>query len=276
MEQVHSKLDEFVSKQSGLKHSLGLTSSSIRSEVSSESLAKRGEEISWGEEVHMSGFKYGTVVDVLSSAENVESENISPTNVPYKPEEFIPRVPVQVERPWESGEMAEVQTNIPSQIKTPKHLKLQNARSLIMAIDNDESSLKALQWCIKNDFIHSYDNLLLVHSIESGETKINQESLVDFKACAGGDVQSFFKSYNSVCEQLKVNGIFDNAKLLISNNSIGEVLVESCRKFGAELLIVGSKPAGSFIRALAPNVNDYVVRHATCSVLIVKTHHGIQ
>lgn len=57
---------------------------------------------------------------------------------------------------------------------------------------------------------------------------------------------------------------------LVWEGDPGEAIVEAAEAEGADLILVGSHGRGGVGRALLGSVSDYVVRHATCPVLVVR------
>ncbi len=53
-----------------------------------------------------------------------------------------------------------------------------------------------------------------------------------------------------------------------------EEIVALAEELGVSLIVVGSRDRGRIRRALAGSVSDWVVRHAPCPVLVVRSHKG--
>ncbi len=53
-----------------------------------------------------------------------------------------------------------------------------------------------------------------------------------------------------------------------------EEIVALAEELGACLIVVGSRDRGRLRRALAGSVSDWVVRHAHCPVVVVRSHKG--
>jgi nucleotide-binding universal stress UspA family protein len=53
-----------------------------------------------------------------------------------------------------------------------------------------------------------------------------------------------------------------------------EEIVALADELGADLIVVGSRGRGRIRRALAGSVSDWVVRHAPCPVLVVRSRKG--
>ena len=74
--------------------------------------------------------------------------------------------------------------------------------------------------------------------------------------------------------ETQIRALFPNAVLdLTSEVIIGSpqrVIVETARKWGADLIVVGSHGYGFWSRLMLGSVSNSVVHHAPCSVLVVR------
>ena len=64
-----------------------------------------------------------------------------------------------------------------------------------------------------------------------------------------------------------------HTKRLREERPAGEI-VALAEELGAYLIVVGRRDRGRIRRALAGSVSDWVVRHAHCPVLVVRSHKG--
>jgi nucleotide-binding universal stress UspA family protein len=60
----------------------------------------------------------------------------------------------------------------------------------------------------------------------------------------------------------------------VFTGNVKQSIVDEAKKFGADLIIVGSHGYGFFDRMLLGSVSDFVAHHAPCSVLIVRPENG--
>jgi nucleotide-binding universal stress UspA family protein len=60
----------------------------------------------------------------------------------------------------------------------------------------------------------------------------------------------------------------------LREESPAEEIVALAKELGADLIVMGSRDRGRIRRALAGSVSDWVVRHAPCPVLVVRSHNG--
>jgi nucleotide-binding universal stress UspA family protein len=60
----------------------------------------------------------------------------------------------------------------------------------------------------------------------------------------------------------------------VIEGSAGEVIVDEAEKWGADLIVMGSRGLGAWSRLLLGSVSNAVVHHAKCSVEIVRKPHA--
>jgi nucleotide-binding universal stress UspA family protein len=71
-------------------------------------------------------------------------------------------------------------------------------------------------------------------------------------------------------EHLKHKGI--EAKALLLQGRVVQVILEQCSKYQADMVVIGSKTFGVFSRTFLGSVSEGVLRKASCPVLIVPDH----
>jgi nucleotide-binding universal stress UspA family protein len=62
-----------------------------------------------------------------------------------------------------------------------------------------------------------------------------------------------------------------SAEAVVRAGAAGREIVDEAEACRAELIIVGASRHGTMMRMLLGSVADYVVRHASCSVEVVRT-----
>jgi nucleotide-binding universal stress UspA family protein len=73
----------------------------------------------------------------------------------------------------------------------------------------------------------------------------------------------------AVVEEARANGA--NATFLVWEGDPGEAIVSAAEAEGADLIVVGSHGRGPVGRFLVGSVSDFIVRHASCPVLVVRS-----
>ncbi len=56
----------------------------------------------------------------------------------------------------------------------------------------------------------------------------------------------------------------------VYQGNVKEEIIEAAKRFGADLIVVGSHGYGFLSRVLLGSVSDFVIHHAPCSVLVVR------
>lgn len=83
------------------------------------------------------------------------------------------------------------------------------------------------------------------------------------------DARTFVES---AAASLAAHGL--SAEAVVRAGAAGPEIVQEAEAWGAELVIVGASRHGAVMRMLLGSVADYVVRHAPCSVEVVRTRAG--
>ena len=54
----------------------------------------------------------------------------------------------------------------------------------------------------------------------------------------------------------------------------GRVICEQAKSMGVDVIVVGRRSASWLSRLFDPSVSEYVIKHASCPVLVVNEHHA--
>ncbi|XP_010921510.1 universal stress protein A-like protein [Elaeis guineensis] len=154
-------------------------------------------------------------------------------------------------------------------------------RRIVVAVDESEESIYALQWCLHN----------LIHSAGEGATARNTLILVYARPpppvyspldgtgyLFSDEVTASIDKYSkdlavSVMERARnICKDYSNMKVeeKVCVGDARDVICEMAQKLGADLLVMGSHGYGFIKRAFLGSVSDYCARNAKCPVLIVK------
>lgn len=148
---------------------------------------------------------------------------------------------------------------------------------ILLATDGSQYSRKAVEKCFE-----------LLSSVKDKEIKILSvvEPLHSITAEPFGVSNEY---YHKVEDDLKkqANNVIAETEQLISQKEenvqiisqvlfghVKQVIVEEAKDWGADLIVVGSHGYGFFGRVLLGSVSDFVLHHAPCSVLVVRTDKG--
>jgi nucleotide-binding universal stress UspA family protein len=76
----------------------------------------------------------------------------------------------------------------------------------------------------------------------------------------------------AIVEEARANGA--DATFLVWEGEPGEAIVSAAEAESADLIVVGSHGRGPMGRFLVGSVSDFIVRHASCPVLVVRSDPG--
>nr|GEV35898.1 hypothetical protein [Tanacetum cinerariifolium] len=162
----------------------------------------------------------------------------------------------------------------------------------MVAIDESEGSLYALQWTIENIFLHHGTGsgttatpsneeeelplITVVHvqppfqqpytAIPVGPVLFATPTVMDsVKKAQEQSASEVLSRVSKLCQQYMIK-----AETMVIRGNPKEMIVEAVDQINADLLVVGSRGLGQIKRALLGSVSDYCVHHAKCPVLIVR------
>ncbi|XP_023751416.1 uncharacterized protein LOC111899796 [Lactuca sativa] len=164
--------------------------------------------------------------------------------------------------------------------------KQETIMKVLVAIDESEGSLYALQWALQNLFLHNTPApaeegeepamMTVVHVQPPFQqpftatpigpmvfaTPAVMDSVKKAQEAAAAEVRS---RATQLCEQHKTK-----AKTVLLRGNPKEMIVEAAEEMNVDLLVVGSRGHGQIKRAFLGSVSDYCAHHAKCPVLIVR------
>nr|CDS33556.1 universal stress protein [Hymenolepis microstoma]CUU99021.1 universal stress protein [Hymenolepis microstoma] len=147
-------------------------------------------------------------------------------------------------------------------------------RKILLSVDANESSDRALDWYI-NNFHKDDDGLLLVHVVEPVNTGINYglatkpalltedfsrhvQELVD-------EGKELGKKYLHKCKHAGVRARF----ILHIGAKPGEHICRLAKEQMVDIIIIGSRGIGRIRRTLLGSISDFVLHHAGIPVVVV-------
>ncbi|PWA36883.1 universal stress protein A [Artemisia annua] len=159
---------------------------------------------------------------------------------------------------------------------------------VLVAIDESEGSLYALQWTIENIVLHHGTTvapsneedeppmITVVHvqppfqqpytAIPVGPVLFATPAVMDsVKKAQEQSASEVLSRVSKLCQQYMIK-----AETMVIRGNPKEMIVEAVEQMNADLLVVGSRGLGQIKRALLGSVSDYCVHHAKCPVLIVR------
>ena len=71
-----------------------------------------------------------------------------------------------------------------------------------------------------------------------------------------------------LCEQAKKSGV--HAQCLVEEGNPGRRVIQLAKRWEADLIVLGRTRRGSLADCLFGTVSDYVIHHASCSLLLIQ------
>ena len=142
---------------------------------------------------------------------------------------------------------------------------LQEYNRILVAVDGSEGSLKALRKAVD---ITKRNNakLYITHILDdSGSLPFNVEQYVKFAENTGLELLEKCQTY------AKDNGLLEMALLLDTGSPRTMISKTIPEREKIDVIIMGARGLNAVERFFIGSVSDYVIRHAICDVLIVRT-----
>ncbi|KAJ8430560.1 hypothetical protein Cgig2_019132 [Carnegiea gigantea] len=155
-------------------------------------------------------------------------------------------------------------------------------RKIIVAVDESEESMYALKWCLKNVIVknpNSQDALVLLHAkrptlvypgFDDSAYVFSNDALASLERRDREVAQMVIQKAEKLCKEydVKVEG-------RVENGDPRDVICETVKASGADLLVMGSHGYGLITRAILGSVSNHCVQSASCPVLVVKMPKSI-
>eukprot|EP00250_Pteridium_aquilinum_P001403 c11599_g1_i1 orf=71-565(+) len=146
-------------------------------------------------------------------------------------------------------------------------------RTILVAVDEGEHSLNALQWALDNLGIGSLpdDHVVAVYVKSSYATLsgpafvLTTDAINSIERYDNAVISKISARVNQMCSERKVP-----IEIKVLTGDPRDVITETTNAIKATLLVMGSHGFGVLKRALLGSVSDYCVHHVQCPVIIVK------
>ncbi|KAK9078576.1 hypothetical protein SSX86_002633 [Deinandra increscens subsp. villosa] len=164
--------------------------------------------------------------------------------------------------------------------------KQKTTMKVVVAIDESEGSLYALQWALENLYLHptppppaeeeaaAVITVLYVQphfqpphtAVPVGPVIFATPGVMDsVKKAQEQSASQVVSRASKLCQQHMIKG-----DVMVIRGNPKEMIVEAAEDMNADLLVVGSRGLGQIKRAFLGSVSDYCVHHAKCPVLVVR------
>jgi len=147
---------------------------------------------------------------------------------------------------------------------------------ILIATDGSDFSRKAVEKCCEILGKESGAEIKIISLVERPMPMANEPFAIsgEYYLALEEDLRRQAKNAVSDAEEIIRKNTGGNKLSLESEVLMGNVkrvIVDEAAKFKADLIVVGSHGRGFFNRLMLGSVSDFVVHHAPCSVLVVKT-----
>ncbi len=143
---------------------------------------------------------------------------------------------------------------------------------ILLAIDESQFADSATQMVISQNRLKG-TQVRVVHVVEPTELLSYSEMPVAYsgsiEVLRKENLQHARKMLTRVGKKLKAAG-FKKVETSLQEGNIKTRLVDMATEWGAELVVMGSHGRKGLNRILLGSISEYVVRHAPCSVQIVR------
>lgn len=152
-----------------------------------------------------------------------------------------------------------------------------SSRLILVAIDESEESINALQWALNNVF-KSQDRITLIHAQRSPIPPFSTGSPgfmvpLDVLKMLENDIQkSTEKIWAKASEICKTKNVTPVTEAHIGDAR--EVICDAAKRYNPNMLVLGSHGYGALKRTFLGSVSDYCVHHVQCPVVVVKPKNG--
>ncbi|MBX7172177.1 MAG: universal stress protein [Pyrinomonadaceae bacterium] len=145
---------------------------------------------------------------------------------------------------------------------------------ILIATDGSEFSQKAVVKCCEFVPFGKAPEIKVISVVE-GIPPIAAEPFAltsEYYVRLETDLKTFSEKAIKEAEKIIKEKFGDNAvfETELLTGRVKEVIIEEAKKFGADLIVVGSHGYGFLDRVLLGSISDFVVHHAPCSVLVVR------
>ncbi|KAI5074327.1 hypothetical protein GOP47_0010288 [Adiantum capillus-veneris] len=151
-------------------------------------------------------------------------------------------------------------------------------RTFLVAVDEGEHSLYALQWALDTLYIGTApdDHIVVLyvkpsHATLSGPAFVLTSEAVDsLERYDNLVVSKILSTVYQICGERKVR-----FEVKVLTGDPRDIITETAHALKATFLVMGSHGFGAIKRALLGSVSDYCSHHVHCPVVIVKKPEGV-
>ncbi|VDO04038.1 unnamed protein product [Rodentolepis nana] len=148
-------------------------------------------------------------------------------------------------------------------------------RRVVIAVDGSLHCHRAFNWYVK--YIHrKNDFVFFAHVMQPKSSHTDVIVTVDYPESITQVTKDFSLNYTDpaattlkYAKLAEAAGVTDFKTEILANSSVGEAVLRLATECQANIIIVGSRSAGTFRRTLLGDVSRYLVTHSNIPVLMV-------
>ncbi|ELT99194.1 hypothetical protein CAPTEDRAFT_18759 [Capitella teleta] len=144
--------------------------------------------------------------------------------------------------------------------------------TVIVAIDGSDIAEFALNWYL--DGLHKEGNKVILFHAEEPLTVIGEVPSVESYEQMVEDGRQRSEKLEDKFRKILQNRNVQGEVHSVYGNRPGETVVESARKHGVDLIVMGTRGLNRNRRTMMGSCSDYVTHHAHCPVLVCRQGEG--
>jgi len=148
-----------------------------------------------------------------------------------------------------------------------------SSRLFLVAIDETQESINALQWAIDSLFT-LHDRIILIHAQRTAISTlvtgspgfmVPEEVLKMLENDIKKSTEKILAKAMEICKAKMVT-----PETEAHTGDAREVICDAAKKYNPDMLVLGSHGYGALKRVVLGSVSDYCVHHVQCPVVVVK------
>lgn len=148
-------------------------------------------------------------------------------------------------------------------------------RRIVIAVDGSSNCQRAFNWYVK--YIHrKNDFVFFAHVMQPQSSHRNMVLTVDNPESLAQPTNNFSLNFNDAAattskytKLAETAGVTEFKTEILADSSVGEAVLRLATECQANMIIVGSRGAGTFRRTLLGDISRYLVTHSSIPVLMV-------
>ncbi|XP_021906650.1 universal stress protein PHOS34-like [Carica papaya] len=170
----------------------------------------------------------------------------------------------------------ESENNNTLQLQERVPMATQEKQVMIVAIDESEHSMYALEWTLDHFFSPLAPNplfkLVIVHAkpLATSVVGLAGPGAADVFPYVDADLKMIAARVVEKAKEFCQTKSVSDVTIQVIEGDARNVLCDAVEKHHASVLVVGSHGYGAIKRAVLGSVSDYCAHHAHCTVMIVK------